>query len=504
VWGSWAGGDGSWMPLDRSVAVHLEDLRDFSVDGPRADLAGALTLELAARLTELEGLRVVLVGPVNGAGLVERPGYIVRGGLTRSDSVLRVTAMLVDGVSGATLDRLITERSLVGAPGVVEDLAVTMAHRIRRGIGRVVDDRERSATAGNGPALALVRTALRDMEASDSLSRAGASYTALHALREADSLLVQAQAASPRWAEPSVQRAEVALRRMWLSLLHPVGDRGAAGAAIREGLGHASAALALAADDPVALELRGALKYWQVLTGGSGVEARGALLAKAEADLRRATELDAGRGRAWSTLSALWESRGDFAAANLAARRAYHADVYRIDVQDILVRLFTTSLEVGDTGYATRWCGEIGRMQAGPWLHDYCRLELMAWEGLPRGLNADSVQALVREATNGPGGAAIRGRFEMLAAVVLARAGQREAALAALDRARSGSRGDPELGKLEAWAHLLLGDEDRAVELLAEAVAATPPDARGILASRRFASLRYDPRVQALAVAGPE
>jgi DNA-binding SARP family transcriptional activator/TolB-like protein len=490
LWGLSRGGPTPAIAGSESAAIlQIEDIRDFSADGATTDLAGALTMEITGRLSEIHSLQVMAAGgaPTTTAGT---PAYILRGGLVRSDSTVRMTAMLLDGVSGATLDRISAERIVGTAAATSAELADVMARRVRREIGRAVEDRERVMTARSPRALTLVRAALHDIEAGDSLRTVGALDAAAFSFASADSQLGLAQAEAPRWAEPSVQRAELAYRRMWLHLRPPAVDMAAAGEALRAGVGHADAALAIAADDAAALELRGLLNYWRWrLRSGSDTENDDARR-RAEADLQRATALDGSRGRAWSVLSALHFDRGDFPAANFAARRAYRADPYLENAVETVVRLFDTSLEIGDAAGARHWCEEIARLGSQSWMPQHCVLEQMAWYGPPGGVDADSVRRLIEFTRTRPGAERASAELEMLGAVILARM-ESPAALDAVRAAREmGRADDAHLVALEAWAHVVLGDHAAAAALLAQAAAMAPRNAPATLASRRFEALR--------------
>jgi DNA-binding SARP family transcriptional activator/TolB-like protein len=499
LWGLSRGGPVPAIAGSESATiVHVEDIRDFSTDGATTDLAGALTMEITARLSEIQSLQVMAAGRVT-TPRDEPPAYILRGGLMRSDSTVRLTAMLLDGVSGATLDRISAERTEGTAAATSAELAEVMTRRVRREIGRVVEDRERVMTARSPRALALVRGALHDIEAGDSLRTAGALDAAAFSFASADSQLGLAQAEAPRWAEPSIQRAELAYRRMWLHLRPPAVDMAAAGQALRSGVGHADAALAIAPADASALELRGLLNYWRWrLRAGSDTEIEEARR-RAEADLNRATALDGSRGRAWSVLSALHHVRGDFPAANFAARRAYRADPYLENAVETVVRLFNTSLEIGDAAGARHWCEEIARLGSQSWMPQHCVLEQMAWYGPPDGVDADSVRKLVEFAVSRPGAAQGRARLEMTGAVILARMQSPDTRSAIATARELGRADDAHLVTLEAWAHVVLGDHAAAAALLARAAAIEPRTAPATLASRRFEALRKDGGLRGLA-----
>jgi DNA-binding SARP family transcriptional activator/tetratricopeptide (TPR) repeat protein/TolB-like protein len=502
LWGLAGGGP---TPSTGSMAaaplLQVEEIRDFSPEGSTADLAGALTLEISARLSEVQTLRVVPPGAADAAVTGDLATYVLRGGLLRADTLVRVTAMLLDGRSGATLDRITAEHPIGPVAETTAGLADVLVRRIRREMGRVVEARERDARARSPQALAMVRAARQDMEVGDSLGTAGAVDAAVLAFQSADSLFAQAQAAAPAWPEPSIQRGELAYRRMWLLLPPPAADPDGAARALRAGVGHLTAALGIAPDDPAALETRGLLNYWlwRLRAGGSEA-ADDALLAGAEADLTRATQIDAGRGRAWSVLSALYDTRGNFAAANLAARRAHQVDPYLENAIETVVRLFTTSLEIGDRSAAAAWCDEIQRRMPDSWLPAFCRLEHMAWNGAAPGLDEAELRELI-DATVSivPGARHVPADLEMLRAVILARSGAPAAAMAAIETARSvGSQHDTHLLVLEAWARLALGDASAATNLLRSAAAADPRAVRPMLHSRRFEELRAEGRLTGL------
>jgi DNA-binding SARP family transcriptional activator/TolB-like protein len=479
------------------TVIQVEEIRDFSPDDGGAALAGALTMEITGRLSEVDAVQVIAQADAREAPRAPQATYLVRGGLIRSGSSVQLTAMLLDGASGATLERITVERTLADAATTTTELAESVSRRLLREVGRSLEDRGLDARAPNRPGLGFLRASARDLALADSLRSAGVRDAAEAAFEAADSLLALAQAASPRWAEPHTKRAELAYRRMWLHL-RPAPDPITAGEVIRTGIGHAEAALAMAPDDPAAHELRGLLDYWHWRLRAAGSdEANTAALVRAETHLRRATELDAGRGRAWSALSALHESRGDFAAANLAARRAHRADPYLENAIETVVRLFSTSLEVGDTAAARRWCEELGRRAPESWLPGFCVLEQMAWLGPGPAVTPDSVRRIVA-VTAAHAAHPIRARIEMVGAVALAHL-RAPGTATAIESARASAAGtDPYLLVNEAWARLVLGEAAVAAALLAEVATLDPGAARSALLSRRFAGLERDARFEGI------
>jgi hypothetical protein len=199
--------------------------------------------------------------------------------------------------------------------------------------------------------------------------------------------------------------------------------------------------------------------------------------------------MDADLPSAWNALSALAEKRGDHALAYQRARKAYDTDRSMVASVDILTRLFTNALEVGDGENAARWCQEIRDQQPTNWLGPYCDLSRLAWLGP---WTAESGEALVREGIERvpdfAGGEVLKARFRLLDAVVLARAGETGKAreiLGSLDTADQSL----EVLDLMAWARVALGESGRARQLLLSAAEMNPSGARRFLTSRRYADL---------------
>src|SRR5207253_7629570 len=127
-----------------------------------------------------------------------------------------------------------------------------------------------------------------------------------------------------------------------------------------------------------------------------------------------------------SVLSMLLQSKGDFRGARISALRALRADAYLSDADQIVNRLFEASFQVGDDVEAARWCEEVRRRFTGQWPASWCEMMLMGWSN---GRGGDPRKALHLLETFGPADAKpqhamMQPRMQMLAAGVLARAGQ--------------------------------------------------------------------------------
>jgi tetratricopeptide (TPR) repeat protein len=356
-------------------------------------------------------------------------------------------------------------------------------------VGDVLEQRVLRAAGAPPAALAAVRAGSAELEAATGLWASGASAAARHAYAEAESLFAQAAELDPSWPEPRLRRAEATVKLAVLLLLPPATDRDAAHDEILRGLDLADEALARAGDRARALQVRGYLGYWAGQTADSP-EAREAFYDEAERDLLAAVGQDPGLDRAWSTLSSLAERRADYAAAYHRARRAYLADYSLRAPVEIMARLFTNALEVGDVEGAARWCEETHRRRPGHWAGYYCDLRQMAWTGAADVARSDS---LLREALERVGPAEVAAnvglRLQLVHAVVLARAGEAGEARAILASAEASAPMTPDLLDLQAWVRLTLGDRVGAQRLLAHASDLNPVAARPLVRSHRYASL---------------
>ena len=470
-------------------SLAVEEVRDYSDDVARPGFAHALTIETLGRLAQVEGLTVVAPNSESTTSVPADRGFALRTGLIRSGDSLRVAVVLLDAGSGVAINRATTNVHFGDQLVDIDELAAWLATFVRSCVGARLADLQRAGEHPRGRALELTRAALHERARADSLGQRGALDAALTTFTLADSLLRQAEEADPDWSEPAVQRAETALLRMWVGLLHadiPEGHRVAVG----QSAGYASFALSRFPKDPAALEISAVSSYWLWRTAPVDSPAGPDVPLRIERDLRSLLELDPTRPRAWTMLGALLQSRGAFAEARSAAERARRADSFLQYDTDNLARLFDTSLETGDLLAARHWCHELARTFKGTGVQGYCELMLLAYSK-PDPRNAELARATLRElagdtAISPPWGP----RLHALVAVVLARAGEIGSAREVLARAERQIAHDPELMPLVAWALLHSGDSENAAVLLRQYVAARPFARRGILASERFRDLR--------------
>jgi tetratricopeptide (TPR) repeat protein len=245
-------------------------------------------------------------------------------------------------------------------------------------------------------------------------------------------------------------------------------------------------------EHPPALELRGSLRYQYWLGGGSDDPPQAA-----EADLRAgAVTANPAQARAWGTLSALLQAKGQLGEANVLARRAYEADAFLAESPQILFRLYHTSLDLGRKTEAVRWCDTGWSRFPEDWRFTFCKLRILA---LADTSQADPAKAWsvvsTLERLSPPSYAP---RWQVVVAGVLGRAGLRDSAESVIRRARAAAPNDPELDFYEAEARVLLGDHESALRLLARDLRNNPGFRAYLRVYPFFRPLWGDPRFQAL------
>jgi tetratricopeptide (TPR) repeat protein len=288
---------------------------------------------------------------------------------------------------------------------------------------------------------------------------------------------------------PLVVRARSHEMRAWLALVGRETDP-------RQHLDHAlgAAEAALQRDDrsAAAYEARGRIRYLQWLFFNASIPDARQLLNGAERDLMLGLELDPDRARAESTLSLLYESQGRFGDAKNAAARALRADAYLEEANQVVIRLFQSSFEVGDDTEAGYWCDEVRKRMAGLWPAAYCDLVLLAWSD---NVTHDARKALhilenFGQRDRAELRAAMRPRLSVIAAGVVARAGDKDKAAKMLDEARASAPHDPELNTFEAAVRVQLKDYDSARRLLTDYLQRNPSARPRLEQSRIFKPLR--------------
>ena len=472
----------------RRIAVLYFEPRSPQEEVPY--LAAGLTETLITELGTVPALTVTSrngsamfrgeVVPADSISRALKVGTLVDGTVALSDERIRVNVSFVNAETGESFGRTLVERPRAELFELQDDLAKEVAAFLRERLGEEVELIERSAAAAeNVEAWELMQRARSLSDQADELAAAGDTDGAWERLGEADSVLALAEYVSPEWVEPTIRRGWIAYwRARWRGVSQPeLGEPWVA-----SGLELAEVALRLEPGNADALALRGCLEHWQwAVDLVPDPEASDALLEQAEADLRAAVAEDPSQAIAWAMLSHLMLARGKTAEGNMAAQRAFEADAYLRNVDTILWRLFTTSYDLQAPRDAERWCRELGRRAPNDDRFPECRLWLMTMDGTEA--NADSAWVMAGEyqRLRSPETAEFDRRWSgMAVAAVLARAGLADSARHVAEASRGNSTVDPikDLVYVEAFVRTLLGDNEEAIDLLAEylAVAGKTPD----------------------------
>jgi len=518
VGGLWAGrawrrsgaGVGEAGGLDpRRIAVLYFD--DVSQSRDLGYLADALTEGLRDRLASVPSLQLISTDgllPYRHSGLARdsiaralRAGSLIEGSVEQRGDRLVASVRLIDGTSGADIERGSFAHPRGNPLQLRDTLAQQVAAFLRRRLGEELVLREQKGGTENVAAWILVQQAEKARKDSDSLAAAGDVAGGARSLQRGDSLLAQAETLDPKWTEPIVLRAAIAYRHSRL-----VGARAPLDAApwIERGLSLAAQALQRDPQNARALELRGTLRYWRwLLHLAPDPKEAAALLQGAERDLRAAVGLTPSLASAWSTLSHLDYQKNDITQAKIDAQRAYEEDAYLRVADQVVWRLFTTSYDLEQSQDAIHWCAEGHRRFVKNPKFTQCQLWAMTLRDvapdIPRAWRVvDELRAISSERQwqfDGP-------MAQILVAGVLARAGLGDSARHVLARSRVDPEIDREreLASYQAFVRLLLGDRDQALELLKQYVAANPEHRVGFATSYHWwwRELRDDPRFRQL------
>lgn len=479
---------------------------DVSPNAEFQFIADGLTRELTDRLVGVPTLEVLPASaletyrdrPAPMDSIVARFGLgtIVHGSVMGSGDRIRVSVQLIDAPSLVTLASATIEESGGDYLELLDDLSERVARMLRQRIGAEVRTRRWRAGTASPEAWQLVQRAERLRHEARLLWETGDTTGTARALADADSALARARTRDRNWTEPLVLRAWVGIDRG--VLLGPAyGEYRRA--ELRSALEHAERALALAPEDPAALEARGVSRFYLSRATRNGPS--DTIGAAAERDLRAAVREDSTRARALATLSRILQDEGRLEEALMMAERAYVADAYLDEARRVLWRLCRIYFERREFTEAHRWCEEGTRRfpdDAG-----FIEIELnlgatslgpppdieRAWALYEAWLRNQAPQRRARTAPLGL----------LYVAAVAARAGESDSALSLVERARSAGD-DPMLDYLEANVRLQLGEPDRAIALLASFLEAEPAQREYVVRQDWWwRELRDDPRFQALA-----
>jgi DNA-binding SARP family transcriptional activator/TolB-like protein/tetratricopeptide (TPR) repeat protein len=492
-------------PSPTSIAVFYFD--DHSEGEQLGYLAESLTEHLIHELAQVSALDVKSRNAVkpfrNGSIMPDSAatllgvGTLVEGSVTGTRERVRISVQLIDASTLNHIDSDLIDGSAEDPFALLDTVGSDIAQMLRTSLGVEVRLREMRAGTEDRVAWEHVRRAQALLEDVEDLIAMGDTAEAARAFSLADQLLADAEDAAPDWIEPIVARAELASQAA--EDFAPA-DRTYDIGWVQRGMRHADRALDLAPDDPGALEARGTLLAY--LAAMADVQAAAdSLLVEAATTLRRAADLDATRASAWSQLSRVLQRQAEFAEAKWAAERAYEEDAFLADATRILFLLCQNSIELRDWAEVTRWCSE-GRRRF-PDRGSFVAAQLTALAG-PEGPEPDVSTAWqlgekMLELSPPQRQVERRPRVLMEVAAVLARAGRPDSARAVIELARASVVGsDPETDYYEANARLHLGENERALELLAAYLEAVPGERDYMASDWWWQRLWDDPRFQQL------
>lgn len=499
---------GNRPPDPRRIAVI-----DFEDQSPAHDL-GYLSSGLSASLThELSSVSTIQVVSRNSVRAFRergisvdsliaslRIGSLVEGSVQRSEERTRVTVELIDATSKTQISSAMVERKAGELFMLEDDLAHQVASLLRRRLGKELRVREIIAGTHSDTARDLVFQSDKIREDIDSTEQSSVLEltAALSSLKRADALLASAESADVRWNRPPLSRG-------WVALEVAQRTSGTArDAAFDKAARQASFVLARDSVNAEAFELRGTGYYRQAARLTLPPQDFEGRLLNAELDLKRAISIDSLLPTAWGTLSLVRVARGNISQAESDAQTAFGMDTYLREAPTILGALYAATLLKGNAQAAWLWCkrGAIDYPQDVRFID--CQLTLLAEDrshlpdlGLAWRLaaRAEDLDPPIRAKSGGREFLPIY--RQMLVADVLARTGRADSARAVARRARGdvkmGSGLDTDIRYEEAYLHLLLGERDSALHLLAEYVGARPP-LRGLVARHpRWKALWNEP-----------
>lgn len=502
--------DRAWWesrPLETD-ALALLPPRVLMGDERTGEIAACVVRRLTDRLAGVPGLQVR--GPAETEWLAVEGlppdslsarlgvGTLITSTAEALDDGLRLTFRILDG-SGRQLESVSVEGSDPSDHPTFESVAGELEVGIREALGRI-RGRELSADRPGAPqAQEPFARAREEQEFAARHLQAGDLDAAMASLQRADALMARAAEADGAWADPLAERARIGHQRALLLLTN---DRAAAVAAGRASLDNAAEALTRAPGHPEALRLRGLAAYDVAVLSSPGAAERSALLAEADAYLRRSQSRHRDRAEVRYLLSLVKREQGNLTEALTFARDAYEHDSYLSLSDRVLLQLFDLSFQLSRDGEATAWCEEGRRRFPGEWGFAACRLTLMGWGILPA--DTASAHALVEEALQAYPPAfrgVLRPNLETLAAAVHVQAGDAEGARGILTLTTLAP--PPAVLVTAAGVWLLLGEEEQALDHLRRYVAVAPGEARHLLRMRPLEPLRDDPRFGALAGVAP-
>ena len=487
-------------------------LPEYIADGITEDLIDQLGGVKNLHVTSPDGVRPFRIGAPSVDSIKQslKVGTIVSGSVARSLNTLRVDVRLVDAASGTQIESMQLEEPWTELFALQDQLAEQVQYWLRTRIGERVAWRANRAATSSVASWDTVQLASREVRRAIQAAATRGDTSSVRLFLRADSLYDRASVLDRDWILPIVRRGNLALlalaarspvppnvgdsaryavmtpperTRLWVERAHEL----------------AIQALAKKRRDPLALALLG---QSELTLAASMPDRRDSLLASAERNLRTALQERPDNAPSWSALAELLVQRGQYLEGAVAAKNAFEADAF-FEVRRVLGIAFSASLAARQFEDARKWCRLGLSYYPGDPRFSECNLRIMgsgattrsaaseAWTELGRIEAADSLGILKPT----------WGYRRLMVAAILARSGLQDSARAVLSAVTRQQPAEAQASSrpAEAWVHLLLGDSDRAVQVLADYLRTLPPG-RGtpILMHWWFESVRSDPRLDSL------
>ncbi|HSJ30601.1 MAG TPA: BTAD domain-containing putative transcriptional regulator [Longimicrobiales bacterium] len=469
--------------------IAMMPISDLSEDESLRALAESLTDDLTQAISRSHQVGVrssTAVSELRNRGVSETElgtqlgvSYMVGGRLSQAGDVVRVVIELLDG-NGIVLRTQAIERPSSESHNLSQDMAGIAEEFLRTELRLPAHVRFQASGASSEEAFRLVNRA-RDMQYEVvSMLNAGERPAAHARLVEMDSILALASSLDSEWAEPVVRRGWNLERRVFIAGYgheDPVLRR----KLLERALSFADQAEQLSRDNADVHALRGTLLYHLAQMDGSTPHSLLAGFADAEAELKRATQLDPSNDNAWARLSDLQFAAGRYGESAYSAEQGF--SVAGPWAQGFLYQRWRSDFEIGDDLEASGWCGQLWKVK--PTLPGLdCLLSLEAWEASPPD-PAASRRLLARflQKSDLRRQPEIETRFNTLLAAIYAQAGQPDSARVILDRL---DRDEPGSLWIRAGVEALLGNDAEAVVLLGRYLEVDPRQGPRIASTRPF------------------
>jgi serine/threonine-protein kinase len=488
-------------------------LPEHVADGITEDLIDQLGGVNALHVTSPDGVRPFRTNavPIDSIQRSLKVGTIVSGSVARSGDILRVTVRLVDARTGQQLDQKAIDEKWTELFALQNRLASEVQFWLRQRIGEEVALRTNRAATRSVPSWEAVQIASREVRRAIQAAATRGDTSSVRLFLRADSIYASASELDPEWTLPLVRRGTLALLALAARSPEPPNATDSARYRsmtlpertllwVERARELATQALAREPRDPHALALLGQA---DLSLASATPERRDSLLASAERNLRTALELRPDNAPTWSALAELLVQRGQYADGAAAAERAFEADAY-FEVRRVLGIAFSASLAAELFEDARKWCRLGLSYYPGDARFIECNLRILGSSARsPSAVPGAWTEVASIEAADTLGRLrATWGYRRLMVAAILARSRLQDSARAVMAVVERQQPADAQVASrpAEAYVHLLLGDKETAVQVLADYLRTLPPG-RGtpILMHPWFVSLRNDPRLNALA-----